>query len=386
MKPYDTELSKKEEVRAMFDNIAPAYDRLNHTLSLSVDRIWRRRVVRIVGRLHPRRVLDMATGTGDLAVMMARSIPEAHIKGVDLSEGMLDVARRKVAARGLEERVTLEAGDAETAVAAAGSVDVVTVAFGVRNFGDLGRGLAELSRALRPGGTLVYSTCTFNRDENEEIVSRLVSRYGAEPVDLSPDPAWGIIGGVETDIPCYHLLPGRVEGEGQFMAVLRKPSDTSSPSERSGRRHKPTPRQAKADPRAAEWLSDSALASMTHTVDGDRINAFTTQWLPLLERLSDRKMPDIIHHGTPVASVKGRDLVPSHALAMATGIVSDSAFSRVETDVDTALQYLRGEAVSVDAPRGHVMLTYGGLPLGFVKNLGNRANNMYPRDWRIRHM
>ena len=124
MKPYDTELSKKEEVRAMFDNIAPAYDRLNHTLSLSVDRIWRRRVVRIVGRLHPRRVLDMATGTGDLAVMMARSIPEAHIKGVDLSEGMLDVARRKVAARGLEERVTLEAGDAETAVAAAGSVDV----------------------------------------------------------------------------------------------------------------------------------------------------------------------------------------------------------------------------------------------------------------------
>ena len=94
----------------MFDNIAPAYDRLNHTLSLSVDRIWRRRVVRIVGRLHPRRVLDMATGTGDLAVMMARSIPEAHIKGVDLSEGMLDVARRKVAARGLEERVTLEAG------------------------------------------------------------------------------------------------------------------------------------------------------------------------------------------------------------------------------------------------------------------------------------
>ena len=119
----------------MFDNIAPAYDRLNHTLSLSVDRIWRRRVVRIVGRLHPRRVLDMATGTGDLAVMMARSIPEAHIKGVDLSEGMLDVARRKVAARGLEERVTLEAGDAETAVAAAGSVDVVTVAFGVRNIG-----------------------------------------------------------------------------------------------------------------------------------------------------------------------------------------------------------------------------------------------------------
>lgn len=243
-----------------------------------------------------------------------------------------------------------------------------------------------LWQALKPGGYMIYSTCTFNRDENEEIVSRLVSRYGAEPVDLSPDPSWGIIGGVETDIPCYHLLPGRVEGEGQFMAVLRKPSDTSSPVERSGRRHKPAPRQAKTDPRAAEWLSESARSSMTLTADGDRINAFATRWLPLLERLSDKKLPDIIHHGTPVASVKGRDLVPSHALAMVSGIISDNAFSRVETDLETALQYLRGEAVSVDAPRGHVMLTYGGLPLGFVKNLGNRANNMYPRDWRIRHL
>ena len=190
----------------MFDNIAPAYDRLNHTLSLSVDRIWRRHVVRIVGRLHPRRVLDMATGTGDLAVMMARSIPEAHIKGVDLSEGMLDVARRKVAARGLEERVTLEAGDAETAVAAAGSVDVVTVAFGVRNFGDLGRGLAELSRALRPGGRIVileFSTPTM------PVFGRLYDWYSyrglavARPAGLRlPAPFGGRIsaaGGVPDD-------------------------------------------------------------------------------------------------------------------------------------------------------------------------------------------
>jgi len=155
MKPYDTELSKKEEVRTMFDRIAPTYDRLNHTLSLNIDRIWRRRAVGLVARLRPRRVLDMATGTGDLALMLARRIPEAHIKGVDLSEAMLDVARRKIAAHGLEDRVTLEAGDAERAVAAAGSVDVVTVAFGVRNFGDPERGLAELARALRPGGRIV---------------------------------------------------------------------------------------------------------------------------------------------------------------------------------------------------------------------------------------
>lgn len=243
-----------------------------------------------------------------------------------------------------------------------------------------------LWQALKPGGYMIYSTCTFNRDENEEIVSRLASRYGAEPVDLSPDTSWGIIGGVKTDIPCYHLLPGRVEGEGQFMAVLRKPGDTSSSAEHSWYRHKPALRPSKTDTRAAEWLNESARPGMTLIAEGDRINAFATQWLPLLERLSGKKLPDIIHHGTPVASVKGRDLVPSHALAMASDVFYDSAFSRVETDLETALQYLRGEAVSVDAPRGHVMLTYGGLPLGFVKNLGNRANNMYPRDWRIRHL
>ena len=177
----------------MFDNIAPAYDRLNHTLSLSVDRIWRRRVVRIVGRLHPRRVLDMATGTGDLAVMMARSIPEAHIKGVDLSEGMLDVARRKVAARGL--------------------VDVVTVAFGVRNFGDLGRGLAELSRALRPGGRIVileFSTPTM------PVFGRLYDWYSHRVL-----PRIG--GWLSHDRQAYDYLPRSVDEFPQpeeFLTIL----------------------------------------------------------------------------------------------------------------------------------------------------------------------
>lgn len=147
----------------MFDHIAPTYDRLNHTLSFNIDRIWRRRAVRLVRRMQPRRVLDMATGTGDLALMLARRIPGVHVKGVDLSERMLDIARRKVVAQGMEDRVTLEVGDAETPVAAPASVDVVTVAFGVRNFQNLARGLEELGRVLRPGGQIVileFSTPT----------------------------------------------------------------------------------------------------------------------------------------------------------------------------------------------------------------------------------
>ena len=155
MKPYDTEQDKKEQVREMFDRIAPAYDRLNHTLSFQIDKLWRRHVVRIVRRMQPRRILDVATGTGDLALAMARRMRGVQVLGVDLSENMLAEARRKATACGLDERVVLSLGDAERLEVADASVDVVTVAFGVRNFGDLGAGLREIARVLKPGGTLL---------------------------------------------------------------------------------------------------------------------------------------------------------------------------------------------------------------------------------------
>ena len=104
MKPYDTEQDKKEQVREMFDRIAPAYDRLNHTLSFQIDKLWRRHVVRIVRRMQPRRILDVATGTGDLALAMARRMRGVQVLGVDLSENMLAEARRKATACGLDER------------------------------------------------------------------------------------------------------------------------------------------------------------------------------------------------------------------------------------------------------------------------------------------
>ena len=127
MKPYNEQQTKKEQVEAMFDNIAPSYDRLNHILSFQIDRIWRSRVVRIVRKLKPQRVLDIATGTGDLAILLARKIEGANIVGVDLSEEMLNVARRKVESAGLNERISLEKGDAEgLTTIATESVDVAT--------------------------------------------------------------------------------------------------------------------------------------------------------------------------------------------------------------------------------------------------------------------
>ena len=165
MKPYNQDnKTKSEEVREMFDRIAPKYDLLNHTLSAGIDKLWRRRVVRIVRRRHPRRILDVATGTGDLAIALARRLRETRILAVDPSAGMLAEAHRKVIREGLDERIVLAEGVAEQLPSVSDATfDAVTVAFGVRNFGDLDRGLRELLRTLKPGGQIVileFSTPT----------------------------------------------------------------------------------------------------------------------------------------------------------------------------------------------------------------------------------
>lgn len=164
MKPYHADQPKKEQVREMFDRIAPKYDLLNHTLSAHVDRLWRRRVVREVRRARPKRILDVATGTGDLAIALARRIRGAQVLGIDLSEQMLDVAREKIARRGLEDRIVLDCGDAEHLELGEAVVDVATVAFGVRNFEDLAAGLRELARVMKPGGRVVI--LEFSRPRN----------------------------------------------------------------------------------------------------------------------------------------------------------------------------------------------------------------------------
>ncbi len=138
----------------MFDRIAGTYDLLNHLLSFGIDLIWRRRVLREVKRTGAERALDVATGTGDLAIGMAKSgVPS--VLGIDISQGMLEKGKKKIEKRELGERVRLEQGDAEFIEYPDGSFDVVTVAFGVRNFQDLERGLQEMKRVLRPGGELL---------------------------------------------------------------------------------------------------------------------------------------------------------------------------------------------------------------------------------------
>ncbi len=152
--PYGGDAGKTDQVRRMFDHIAPAYDRLNRAMSFGLDRSWRARAVRMVAQTAPGHIVDIATGTGDFAISLARAIPGARVTGIDLSEGMVAIGNRKVEACGLADRVALRTGDCLADPVEAASADAVTVAFGVRNFADLAAGYRSMLRMLRPGGML----------------------------------------------------------------------------------------------------------------------------------------------------------------------------------------------------------------------------------------
>lgn len=153
--PYkDSELGKKEQVSEMFDAISGGYDNLNRVISLGMDKSWRKKVIKTIINHKPKNVLDIATGTGDLAISLAEK-GLTGITGVDISEGMLDVARKKVTDKNLSDRITLKYGDAENLPFDENHFDAICVAFGVRNFETLDKGLAEIYRVLKPGGLFI---------------------------------------------------------------------------------------------------------------------------------------------------------------------------------------------------------------------------------------
>lgn len=215
MKPYNEQQSKKEQVEQMFDNIAPTYDKLNHIMSLNIDRMWRRRVVRIVRKLGAAKIMDVATGTADLAIAIAKRSDRTQILGIDLSDEMLAVAREKIQKQGFEERIMLEKGDAEQLdMVADGSIDAATVAFGVRNFENIERGLAEIHRTLREGGHLVV--LEFSTPRNR-VVRWFYSQYSDRLI-----PRIGAM--ISKDKEAYSYLPESVKefpSPERFMEILR---------------------------------------------------------------------------------------------------------------------------------------------------------------------
>ena len=160
IKPYRADGEKTEQVEQMFDSIAHSYDRLNHVLSLGIDRGWRQKAIRRLEPFHPQEMLDVATGTGDFALLAARMLRPKRLLGCDLSEGMMQVAREKVKQAKLEKVIDFAKEDCTALTFAENSFDAITVAFGIRNFADLDKGLTEMHRVLRPNGKLVILELT----------------------------------------------------------------------------------------------------------------------------------------------------------------------------------------------------------------------------------
>ena len=177
MKPYNNQESKKSQVRRMFDTIAPSYDRLNHLLSFNFDRLWRKRLVKMVTAENPNMVVDVATGTGDVALAIARRMPEAKVVGIDLSEGMLAVAKEKSKGSEVTERIEWLVGDGEALPTEDGVADVVTVVFGIRNFQNAEAGIAEAFRTLRSGGCYMVMEFTTPRGKIFGALYRFYSKH-----------------------------------------------------------------------------------------------------------------------------------------------------------------------------------------------------------------
>lgn len=233
--------------------------------------------------------------------------------------------------------------------------------------------IADVWPALAEGGILIYSTCTFNRKENDGNVAWIAENLGAGIVGNGIDAP-----GVLKTAHGYSLVPGFVEGEGQYCASLRK---TSQVEYVSGKPRKESQRQMK-EVSLPEGLDRYFRVSVKFALKGDMVTAVPAALACDVAML--RQSLHVISAGCAVGVLKGKILVPDADLALSV-MLEDDAFPRHEVDRQTALQYLHRDAVTTpDAPKGYVLICHEGLPLGFVKNLGNRCNSLHPQSRRIR--
>ncbi len=248
--------------------------------------------------------------------------------------------------------------------------------------------ICDVWDCLKQGGYLVYSTCTFNAAENELMIADICSRLGAEVVPLSVNPDWQVStltpeGGIQNaslqNNGMYHFYPHKSRGEGLFLCLLRKTSEAPSMKMKKDKSQK-QPSVSPDAKKTLNWLdtpNDYALFPVGEN-----------QWSAVKKKLVEDmtlvfKQVRCLVAGIPLSEAKGKKMAPQHGLALSLAR-SEEAFPVADVDLQTAIAYLRHEAVVIDAPKGWVILTYQNLALGFVNNLGTRANNMYPQAWRIR--
>ncbi len=240
--------------------------------------------------------------------------------------------------------------------------------------------LDDIWPCLKTGGILIYSTCTFNRQENEENIRYILDHYDAEVLPVTISEEWGISPSLVESFPypVYRFIPGMTRSEGLFMAVIRKndgevfsgkKKDKSKYGRKTNKVHLPQ-WLLQQDDYQMVWKEDLLSAIPAYSYDSFCV--------------ADKSLK-ILHAGVPMAVSKGKDLIPCHALALSSALNS-SAFPTMDIDMRTALQYLRKETITLQEsmPKEFVLLTYRHHPIGFVKNLGNRTNNLYPMEWKIK--
>lgn len=233
--------------------------------------------------------------------------------------------------------------------------------------------LTDAWDALQTGGILIYSTCTYNREENEETIDFICRELGAEFLEINTSRFEGI----EFSGKGYRFYPHRIKGEGFFIAALRKTA-ASPAAQRIRNDVKKTP--FKATGLLREFLLPSA--GMTLFDNGQQIIALPEKWKE--ELLFIRSQLHCLLTGIDMAERKGKDLIPAHQLALSK-LLNRQHIAQAEIDLPTALSYLKREAITLhNAPMGYVLVCYRQQALGWVKNLGNRSNNLYPQHWRIR--
>lgn len=201
----------------------------------------------------------------------------------------------------------------------------------------------DIWQCLKPGGILIYSTCTFNAHEDEENVQWIIDNLGADPIALEGvKEEWNITGALKGNLPVYRFIPGKTKGEGLFMAVMRKKGEPTQGS---------TPTILKKEGKIS--MKEKGLK--------------------------------VITHGINPPTQKGKKTIPDISLALSIN-QKENDYPHIDVDRQTAINYLRREAITLpaDTPRGIVTITYKGLGLGFANNIGNRANNLYPQEWRIK--
>lgn len=238
--------------------------------------------------------------------------------------------------------------------------------------------LANCWKALKPGGVLIYSTCTFNISEDENNLQYLVDELGGTPIKLAIKDFPGAVGS-NSNLPCLHFLPGLVDGEGLFISAVTKPGD-----------YKPTiadpaPRKQK-ESAAKNFIAQHMRTPYEYL--GNECNGIGRA-IPRAHAIFAARLErelKLLRNGLPLYTTKGKDIIPSWELSMCNALISNS-FATIATDKLGALQYLHGESLSdipEGTPKGFVLMTYNDIPLGFIKNIGRRANNLFPDEYRLR--